>query len=139
MGCEIVFEPLVSAGYTLSLCGFSALDRYMGLPPLPFTWVETNAALQVLARLFEGLRFPGVDLADGAVETGGEIWYFRCFDQEESPGSESCPSYTLLSLTQDLTTRRFRDPRGIYPLLRELRDGPREKVPGGPRSAVSPP
>jgi poly(A) polymerase len=129
--CPAIQETLTSAGYTVNFCGFSALDRYMGLPSLPFVWAETDADVQVLARLFEGLRFPGVDLANGAVETEGGSWYFRCLDSEELrwgrmiPGvSENWrPSYTILSLTQDSRTQRFRDPGGIYPLIRRLRDG----------------
>jgi poly(A) polymerase len=130
--CETpVSETLASAGYTLAFCGFSALDRYMGLPPLPFVWAATDADIQALARLFEGLRFPGADLADGAVEAEDGSWYFRCLDSEEPLRSRKAPgpSYTILSLTQDGGTRRYRDPRGVYPLIRELRDGPPKNAP----------
>jgi poly(A) polymerase len=128
-----VFETLCAAGYSLSLSGFSALDAYMGLPPLPFVWAETNADISALARLFD-IRFPGVELADAALEAEGRTWYFRCPDPEELFQSREFPrvsekrrpAYSILSLTQDWKTKRFRDPRGIYPLIRELRDGSAE-------------
>jgi poly(A) polymerase len=120
-----VCEILAVHGYSLSLSSFSALDRYWGLPPLPFVWAETGADIPGLARLFEGLRFPGVDLADGAVEHDRRQWYFRCPDPEEGfrwPSPEG-PSYKLLTVTQDQAAKSFHDPLGVYPLLRLLRDG----------------
>lgn len=104
---------------TFRLTGFSAVDRYLGLPALPFVWAETSADVGALARAFEGLRFPGVGLADAAYDGDGQTRYFRCQD----PDDPYYPSYSILSLTQDETTRRFRDPAGIYPLLRALRAG----------------
>jgi poly(A) polymerase len=61
-----------------------------------------------------------VDLADAAVDMDGRTFYFRCLDREEPPADGS---YTILSLTQDLKTRRFRDPGGIYPTLRQMMKG----------------
>jgi poly(A) polymerase len=119
-GEGIVCDALTAAGYPVSLCGFSALDRYLGLPPLPFVLLETDTDVSGLARVFEGLRFPGVDLADAAVDMGGGTFYFCCLDREETPADGS---YAILSLTQDLKTRRFRDPGGIYPTLRLMRKG----------------
>ena len=125
---------LHDAGYALRLRGYSALDSYLGVKkPLPFVQAETDADIAVLARLFEGLRFPGVDLADAALETPvpqantadgkppmgyGQTWYFRCGEPGEPP------SYALLSFTQDWRTRRFYDPAGLYPLLRALKGKP---------------
>jgi poly(A) polymerase len=125
MAYESVYEALEAGGYSLSLSGFSAVDTYMGFASLPFTWAETDADISGLARLFEGLRFPGVDLADGALDAGGQIWYFRCLDADESPQDEEfrSPAYKLLSLTQNWRTKRFRDPCGLYPQIRKLRDG----------------
>jgi poly(A) polymerase len=132
MDSETVLGILVSEGYSASVWGFSALDRYMGYASLPFTWVETDADTPALARFFEGFRFPGTDIADGAVDTGERSWYFHCLDPEEACGGTTIrwsaetrgPSYTLLSLHQAWQTKRFQDPHGVYPLLRELRDGP---------------
>jgi poly(A) polymerase len=120
LGEGIVCNALTAEGYAASLYGFSALDRYLGLPPLPFALIETDADVSALARAFEGLRFPGVDLADAAVDMDGRTFYFRCLDREDAPADGS---YTILSLTQDFKTRRFRDPLGIYPILRLMRKG----------------
>ena len=111
-------ETLSAAGRRARFGGFSAIDRYLDLPPLPFTCLETDGDLSVLARLFDGLRFPGVDLADGALDEGDRIWYFRCSDPEVAPEESA---FRLLSFTQDWQTRRFQDPQGVYPLLRQIR------------------
>jgi poly(A) polymerase len=113
MDNEAILNTLVSAGYSVSLCGFSALDRYLGLPALPFTWIETNADITILARLFDDLRFPGIAIADAALDAEGQTWYFRCFDPED----RYQPSYQVLSFSQDWKTQRFHDPAGIYPQL----------------------
>jgi poly(A) polymerase len=81
--------------------------------------VETGADIAALARLFEGLRFPGAALADGALDAGEERCYFRCVE----PGENPRPSFGFLAFSRDWPSRRFRDPGGFYPLLRELRDG----------------
>jgi poly(A) polymerase len=127
-------ETLNAAGHGVRLRGFSAIDRYLGLPPLPFTCLETEGDLPGLARLFDGLRFPGVDLADGALDEGGRSWYFRCSDPEAAPEESA---FRLLSFTQDWQTRRFQDPHGVYPLLRRIRERLRTGGPqtGGPQSA----
>jgi poly(A) polymerase len=129
-----IFGPLVSAAYSVSLRSFSALDSYMRLAPLPFTQVETNAGIPILARLLDGLRFPGPDIADGAVDADGQSWYFHCVDSEDT--EKRRPSYSLLSLTQNVNTKRFQDPQDTYPLLRELRDrrgpAPNQDTPSDP-------
>ncbi len=109
----------------------------MRLAPLPYTLAETSADIPALARLLEGLRFPGADIADGAVDMDGQSWYFRCVD----PDDIRHPSYTLLSLTQDWKTKRFRDLLDMYPLIRELRDQGRGITPKNtiPEPAVSAP
>lgn len=120
-----VCETLAAEGYAVTLCGFSAIDRYLGRDFLPFVLIETDAGLSDLARHFEGLRFPGASLADGAVEQGGRLYLFRCIDSDEAPANAQNrrPSCKLLGFNQDWKTRRFRDPGGFYPLLRQLRDG----------------
>jgi poly(A) polymerase len=108
--------------FSVELWGFSAIDRYLNRDTLPFVWVKTSADLPGLARIFENLRFPGFYPADAAVEQGNRIYYFRCLDAEEaSPEPE--PGFELLDFYQDWRTRRFRDPRGIYPLLRHILKG----------------
>jgi poly(A) polymerase len=117
-----VCETLVSRGFTSSFRGFSAIDRYLGRDSLPFIIIETNADPADLARLFEDLRFPGSVLADGAVERG-QHYFFYCADSD-TPGRDERRSFDLLDFSQDWKTQRFYDFPGIYPFLRELRDGP---------------
>jgi poly(A) polymerase len=118
-----VFDPLVSAGFSVRFCGFSAIDRYLGRDSLPFVLIETDAGLSDLARHFEGLRFPGTSLADGAVEQDAHQYLFRCLDPEDVHPQSRKPSYKILGFSQDWKTRRFRDPWGFYPLFRQIRDG----------------
>jgi len=115
---EEICSSLAAAGYTVKFRGYSALDLYFRLPGLPFLWIETNADIGVLARYIDNLRFPGVDIADAAVETAGGTCYFRCIESDE----QSKTDFPILSLTYDWPTKHFQDPLGIYPLLRELRD-----------------
>jgi len=114
-----ICSSLADEGYLIRFHGFSALDLYLGLSALPFLWAETNADISVLARLFENLRFPGAEIADGAVDTGEALCYFRCLDSDER--KEKKPSLSLLSFFYDWRTRRFQDPLGLYPLLKKIR------------------
>jgi poly(A) polymerase len=116
---------LAGAGFSVILRGFSAIDRYLEKPPLPFIFIETNAGLQDLARVFGELRFPGVELADAAVSDGGFDYYFRCLDGEIGPEMrQRRGTFALLSFGLDWGTGRFLDPCGVYPLLREFRGRP---------------
>jgi poly(A) polymerase len=120
---------LTGAGFSVILRGFSAIDRYLEKPPLPFIFIETDAGLQDLARIFGELRFPGVELADAAVTEGGSDYYFRCLDGEERAGPQGgalcrAQGSALLSFGLDWGTGRFLDPYGVYPLLREFRGRP---------------
>ncbi|MDR2495257.1 MAG: HD domain-containing protein [Spirochaetaceae bacterium] len=111
-------EPVraLAQSYAAVLCGFSAIDRYVGLPDLPVMRLETDADLAALARTFDVPRFPGN--ADAAFDFQGKTWYFRCRDPDETPPA---PSYRILSFSQDGRTGRFLDPCGVYPILREFR------------------
>jgi poly(A) polymerase len=122
-------EPLLAAAYTVKLTGISAVDSYLGLPgsaarpapeTMPFLWLETDAGIPELAKVFDGealppLRFPGPELADASA---GGACYFRCTDPDIA--KEYVPAFSLLSLTRDLPSGRFFDPAGVYPLLRTL-------------------
>ncbi|MDR1429206.1 MAG: HD domain-containing protein [Spirochaetaceae bacterium] len=109
------------SGYILRLAGFSALDSYLGLKPLPCLCIETDADPGALARLFETLRYPGASLADAAHELPSRelpskerrTLYFRCVEKN-SPSS-------LGGFYQDWEGGHFHDPQGIYPLLRTLK------------------
>jgi len=113
-----ICSSLTAGGYSVKFHGFSALDRYLGLPALPFLWAETNADIAVLARFIENLRFPGVEIADGAVDASDGTCYFRCLDGDEPEENDGV--FPLLTFGYDWQTRRFQDPLGLYPLLRAL-------------------
>ena len=115
-----ICSSLADEEFSIRFHGFSALDMYMGLPALPFLWAETNADISVLAGFFEHLRFPGAEVADGAVDTPEATCYFRCLDSDDV--KENVPSLSLFSFAYDWRTRRFLDPLGLYPLLRTVRD-----------------
>ncbi|MCL2380118.1 MAG: HD domain-containing protein [Treponema sp.] len=117
-GIAGICSSLCAGGYSVTFHGFSAVDRYLGLPALPFLWAQTNADIAVLARFVENLRFPGVEIADAAVDTCEGTFYFRCLDSAEPA------VFPLLSLSCDWQTMRFQDPLGVYPVLRGLRGGP---------------
>lgn len=118
---KAIFSALSAGGYSVRLYGFSAIDTYLALPALPFLWVQTNADITALARLIENLRFPGVDVADAAADIQGGSCYFRCLDSDEQ--TEAPVSSPLLSFSYDCQTRRFQDPLGLYPLLKQLKNG----------------
>ena len=137
---EAICSSLAGSDYTVKFSGWSALDMYLRMPVLPHVWIETNAGIAVLARLVDNLRFPGVEIGDGAVDiadidanrsddnrlddnrlNGGNSFsrtvFFRCMDGDERQQF----SIPLLSLTFDWRTKRFQDPLGIYPQLADLR------------------
>jgi len=107
---------LAAEGYSLKLRTFSAIDKYLRMPALPYIWAETSANIAVLAKFIENLRFPGMEIADGAVDLSDATLYFRCTDGSE----QNSRSFPLLSLLYDWQSGHFQDPLGIYPLIRRL-------------------
>lgn len=97
------FRELLEAGWTAELIGFSALDRYLEIPPGPVTFIQTNADLPELSKLYEDLLFPGVALADAALYRHNRRYYFYT-SQDRRPKVFTHP---LLSL-------RFSINRGVY-------------------------
>jgi poly(A) polymerase len=114
-----ICSSLAAGGYSAAFQGFSAIDRFLGLPDLPFLWLETNADVAALAKLIENLRFPGMEIADAAVDAPGVTCYFRCLETHE----KSSYSFPLLSFSYDWQKRRYLDPLGVYPLLKSIRKG----------------
>ena len=123
-----ICSSLTKSGYSVIFRGFNALDRYIGLPALPFLWAETNADITVLARLIENLRFPGVEIADGAADTENGSCYFRCLEYENQ--KENIASFNLLSFAYDWQRSLFQDPRHVYPLIKTYRRKTTAKKPG---------
>ena len=67
---DSVVASLIESGYSVRLVSFTALDRFCGLRPGPARFLETDADLAALSRLFDTLRFPGAALADSAATAG---------------------------------------------------------------------
>jgi poly(A) polymerase len=107
---------LSAHGYSVFLRGFSAIDSWLGRSAPAETRVLTNADIAGLARLFENLRYPGVDVADAALDCAEGSLYFHCESRQ--------PSFKLLAFYQDLSQKKFRrfiDTCEVYPLLRVMR------------------
>jgi poly(A) polymerase len=123
-----VLDILVSRGFSVYFRSFSSIDSYLGSNAGTAVRILTDAGMADLARPFEDLRYPGIGLADAALDRNGRTYYFRCADIEETSdclfSAKNDPSpFTLLEFYQNWETGRFYDPRGIYPLLREIRKG----------------
>jgi poly(A) polymerase len=118
-------KEICGAGFPAYLHSFSAIDSYLGRSSPSSVYVIFGADLPDLARLFEGLRYPGAAFADAALDWGGKTWYFRCGDSQPIRrfNSPNFNSFGFLEFFQDCKTRRFYDPNSVYPALRRIRDG----------------
>ncbi len=143
-----LLQPLADAGFTTYLVGPSALDVYFGrrkrrnnstggheIRTTGILWVETEASLVDLSRIFDGLDFPGAEFFDAVLDTGQDMVLFRCIEPGEigrpgelgtssedggSSGSGAAALSTLQgSFRFELCRRVFLDPFGSYPYLRE--------------------
>ncbi|MDR0583146.1 MAG: HD domain-containing protein [Treponema sp.] len=119
-----IFEALISGDFSVYLHGFSALDYWLNGSIAADIRILTSADISDLARLFENLRYPGADIGDAALDFEGGSCYFTCGDSEKAliQNRPDFASFSLLEFYFDLKTRRFYDPREIYPLLRQIRD-----------------
>jgi poly(A) polymerase len=118
-----VAAALDAAGFSVCLRGLSAIDAYAGRAAGSGVFLLTSADVAELARLFEGLRYPGADLAAAALDSGGGTFYFECAEAGRLfSGADWRPAFKFLEFYQDLKTRRFYDPQGLYPLLRRVKD-----------------
>ena len=138
-----VLDMIYNAGFSAYLHGFDAIDSWLSQKNHDNTVkILTNAGTADLARLFEELRYPGVDLADAALDDNEKTWYFRCADTLND-NYTFCPadlhaSFNLLEFYMDCNSRGsptahsgagtiarsgsvFYDPRGIYPQLLDIR------------------
>jgi poly(A) polymerase len=110
-------EALYTAGFSAYLCGFDAIDSLLGREIGHSVPILTNADTADLARLFEELRYPGICLADAALDDKDRTWYFHCADSIK----DNHPSFNLLEFYQDYKSRNYFDPYGVYPLLAGIR------------------
>jgi poly(A) polymerase len=110
-------DALSTAGFSAYLYGFDAIDSLLGRETRPSVPILTNADTADLARLFEELRYPGINLANAALDEKDRTWYFHCADSIK----ENHPSFNLLEFYQDYKSRVYFDPYGAYPLIAGIR------------------
>ena len=113
-----VIDMLYNAGFSAYLHGFGAIDSWLPQKNHDNTvQILTNADTADLARLFEDLRYPGVELADAALDEKDQTWYFHCADSLD----DNHVPFNLLKFYRNCKSRVFSDPLGIYPLLKDIR------------------
>ncbi|GEM_PF-144169 len=152
-----LLQPLAEAGFTTYIVGPSALDIYFGqrkgrkgtaggisIRDVHILWVETEASLVDLSRLFDGISFPGAEFFDAMLDEEGCLVMFHCIEPGElgQPGEASelgaagkagTTAQNSIQGTRQSTLQGafrfelcrgvFQDPYGAYPYLRgrELR------------------
>lgn len=105
----------------VELHSFSALDRYFGeeSPELPVLAV-TTADPAGIAPEADALSFPGVPGIDAEALIDGTRMLFSCEDPDAAPVLSEIP---VLSFRYDPRRKVFRDPSGVYYLLRDKLPG----------------
>ncbi|MDR0502023.1 MAG: HD domain-containing protein [Treponema sp.] len=123
-------EMIYSEGFSVYHHGFGAIDSWLKSDSIKETenhvHLLTNADTADLAKLFANLRYPGVGIADAALDGKDRTWYFRCVNSIH----DNHPSFSLLEFYQDCKSRVFYDPRGIYPLFKKIRKNVNDTLPG---------
>ncbi|MCL2175215.1 MAG: phosphohydrolase [Treponema sp.] len=123
-----MLEEIYSKGFSVYLHSFGAIDSWLARNSVSlngkqnFIHILTNADISDLAKLFEELRYPGVDLADAALDADDKTWYFRCVESldDNSHLKTRNSSFKLLDFYCDCKTNTFIDPHGVYPVLKEI-------------------
>ena len=106
-------HTLRDAGIPARCSRFSALDRFFRTGPAPLLSLSVSCGVIDLAKIFPGLRYPGIEGVDAALAGGEQDIYFSC--EAEDPRGET---FDILKLLYDPFRDSFYDPKGIYPLLR---------------------
>jgi len=113
-----MLDIIYAENFFAYLHGFSAVDFWLAEKQTNnFIYILTNADTAALAKLFENLRYPGVDLADAALDDDDKTYYFRCADSVNANKT----SFDLLDFYYNCKTKTFIDPHEIYPVLKEIR------------------
>ncbi|SIQ35339.1 poly(A) polymerase [Alkalispirochaeta americana] len=114
----MVLKPLEEEPREYRYLGISALEGLWGFPAATLATLETEATLPELARIFPEITFPGLPFWDVLVRHEGRELLIRSAD---SDGSHHAPRHPLFHFAWEPGTRRFSDPAGLYPLLKEAR------------------
>ena len=112
---------LHQAGVQARCTRFSALDKFFRKEPAPLLTLSVSCGVIDLAKIFPGLRYPGIEKLDAALTGGEQHIYFAC--EAENPLSET---FDILRLLYDPFRDSFYDPQGIYPLLRSRTVSPQK-------------
>ena len=75
-----VLRSLEQSGIPWQLEMTSALDRYLKHPRGPNVYVAVEAELIDLAKIIDGLSFPGLDRWDAVAQDEDATVYFECVD-----------------------------------------------------------
>ncbi len=121
-----LLQPLAQAGFSTYLVGPSALHMYFkrrsgkwdngNAAKIPAVlWVETEASLVDLSRLFEEISFPGAEFFDAAMYTANSLVLFRCIEPGHRPDQATLQG----AFRYDVGRKVFQDPFGAYPYLSE--------------------
>ena len=121
-----LLQPLAQAGFSTYLVGPSALHMYFkrrsgkwdngNAAKIPAVlWVETEASLVDLSRLFDEISFPGAEFFDAAMFTANSLVLFRCIEPGHRPDQATLQG----AFRYDVGRKVFQDPFGAYPYLTE--------------------
>ena len=142
-----VLDTINASGFSTYLYGVGAIDFWLtGKITNKYLHILTDADITDLAKLFDNLRYPGINLADAALDEADKTFYFRCLDSENDKLSQSQmlskgqhlskeqqqsqrqqlsfgqhSAFALLDFYRDCKTNTFIDPHGIYPILIKIR------------------
>jgi poly(A) polymerase len=121
---------LIDHAISYRFVGVSALEHFVRVPPGPLYTVETTADLVELAKMVDGVSFPGMPGWDAMFFHEGKRVLVRVVDSYVTSGNP------FMRFTFDPVRRAFSDPHEIYPTLREIRtrqrqDGDHAPVPIG--------
>lgn len=116
MGVESITRSLSETGLELFEAGITSLDAYRGTPDPYISFLHLEGTLVTLARAVEDLEYPGLFYADAAVRREGGTVYITC---SESLSCAELHVFPQLELFRVPGTRKFRDPRDVYPTLKE--------------------
>jgi poly(A) polymerase len=109
------FTALSNEGIDFLLSSFSALDRFFRVKDQGTVYINTDATLPALAKLFDTIDYPGFPFEDASLEFGNNRYAFRCVDNVKIPAGSP---FTIQKLLYNEREDKFIDPLGVYGDLR---------------------
>lgn len=99
------------------LHSFSALDFYHGMPDTKILHVYTEADLIELAKVYNGIEYPGHDKVDAIVNCPEGRIYFRCIENTAKPPQMP---FSVMNFYYDPAAMKYLDPYCVYDDVRNL-------------------